>query len=183
MNPQWSRAIMWIAAATYATVAMLYTYSIITTALDEPFSHTLNYLVLVFGFVILAGATYKKAAEVQRDPKKINDPKFLFNPTLQIGWGLVAIHFVGICLLIPNKTLRHLFYLPLGIVAYALLAAGKYLGVYVLMVFYMFSMVIQVPHSTYYWIAFITKLLTTIYMGTFAYMYPTWQLQGTATLL
>ena len=171
MNSElWIQAIVWMAVLSYLLAGVLYTYVIYE---QTDIYLQLVHLIIVIGFFILTVQTYKKAKKLHQDPDRINDPSFLFDRWTQVGWGFIALFFILIY--IPEETSLHLhWYFPIGFLAYFNLYLGHYLGVYLLILFYLISIYSYPPHSPFSSISYFTKVGTFLYMCIFGYYYIHW---------
>lgn len=165
-----TQVIVWIAMVSYSLAALLYLYVIYE--LTDPYLQSIH-VMIVLGFLILAYQTYKKAKQLQQDPNRIKDPAFLFNKWTQMGWGFIAFFFI--LLYIPEDISLHLhWYFPIAFLAYFNLYIGHYIGVFLLILFYIISIVSHIPYSWFSYISHFTKIGILLYMSLYAYHYIYW---------
>lgn len=156
---------LWIGFISYVLAAGLYIYVI--------YEKTDVYLqlatsLIVIGFVLLSIRTYQKANEVSKNPNRLKDPQFLMDRVSKLGWGFIALYFI--LLYIPETIDAILgWYLPIGFLAYYNLFLGNFIGVYLLLLFYIISMAMHLPHDTFSYVSYASKLGTVLYLTLFAY--------------
>lgn len=181
ISPLYAKIILYIATISYGTAFGLYIYSIPKKIQDGLLPFLID-LIITIGFLLLTIQSYRKLKEVSKDPKLIKQPSIVFDKVSQYGWGLIALYFI--LLYVPNDLHTHTaWYYPIGILAYYSLFLGKYIGIYLLMIFYLISIGSNIPNSTGSLIAYLTKICIFAYIGTYAYQYPTWHVTFNTPLL
>lgn len=130
------------------------------------------YGFLLLGFTILLVTTTKKALTVQIDRKEMETPEFFFDRYARMGWACVVLHFLSL------YTLSHqtYFYYPFALVAYILLTLKEQAGVFLLTVFYVFS-ISRMFTSTINVFYGIQKVLSMLYVLGYSYIFTQRYLQ------
>lgn len=167
LSPGVQRSVIVLGVVAYAYTSLLY---IITAyAHHETWVRTLNHLLLLFGFGLLAYNAIRKLRQYWRQPEKIENPQGFFNREVMFAWFLIFVHFIYICYNIAD--LAHSYYLFIGLAAYGFLAAGRYIGIYFLVTFYIFSIIQHIPTDLLSAAGTISKVLVGIYMSVNAYLF------------
>jgi len=181
ISPVWAKLILYVATISYGAAFSLYLYTL-PTRLNEGLLPFMIDLIITIGFLLLTIQSYYKLKKIIKDPTLIEKSSIVFDKLSQYGWGLIALHFI--LLYVPNNLHTHTsWYYPLGILAYYSLFLGKYIGIYLLMLFYIISLLSNSPYSIGTVIAYLTKIGIFLYMGTYAYQYPTWHIKYQTSLI
>lgn len=168
------KAIMALGLVAYVYTTILYVFTIYLK--HETWIQTFNYLLILSGFGLLSYNAVQKIRRNWNHPEKIEDPRQFFNKELMTGWFLIFLHFIYICF--TMEVFSHSYYLFIGLIAYGLLAQGRYLGIYFLIVFYVFSIVQHYPSDLLSAAGTVSKVMVGIYMGFYGYMLGEWFRNG-----
>lgn len=166
LSNRWAITVMWIGVASYFTAVLTYISKFLLRQITVTLDNVVIYSILILGFSILFVATFKKALKVHKDRKDMETPDFFLSRTVRMGWACLVIHFLSIYAF-SHKT--YLYY-PFAILGYALLSISQYIGVFLLVIFYLFS-ITRTILSTMNAFYGIQKILSMLYMGAYAYIF------------
>jgi hypothetical protein len=168
VNPQWAKAIQWIALISYLFVALYY-FAFLPHYFQVGWIEGLIYTVVAIGFSLLVFSATLKLKKLEKDVANIEIPSFLFDPYSTTGWGLITLHFLAI-LLLPSSV-HFIYYYIFALFGYFLVSQSYILGCYLIVIFYIFSILYH--HYNHGWIDYLvilSKITIAMYMGTFAYI-------------
>jgi hypothetical protein len=173
-TPGAQRSVLILGVVAYVYTSLLY---IITAYVHhETWIKTLNHLLLLSGFGLLSYNAIRKLKKNWRNPEKIENPREFFNRQVMFAWFLIFIHFIYICYNIAD--LGHSYYLFFGLAAYGLLASGRFMGIYLLVAFYVFSVIQHYPTDILSAAGTVSKVLVGIYMGMYGFLLGYWLERG-----
>jgi hypothetical protein len=168
------RFIMALGLVAYVYTTILYVFTIYIK--HDDWIKTINYGLILVGFSLLSYNAFLKIRRNWKQPEKIENPRQFFNKQVMIGWFLIFLHFIYICF--TMEVFSYSYYLFIGLIAYGLLAQGRYLGIYFLVIFYVFSIVQHYPTDLLTAAGTVSKVLVGIYMGLYGYLLGFWLKNG-----
>lgn len=171
IKPWWAKTIQWVALISYLYVALYY-FMFLPKYLNTGWTEGFIYILVAIGFTLLFISANLKLKKIEQDVSQFEKPKYLFDGYSMTGWAFASVHFIAI-LLLPSSV-NFVYYYVLGLLGYLLLSQGNIAGVYVLVLFYLFSISyykrIPEQHILLNYTVLLTKITIMIYMGTFAYI-------------
>ena len=162
----WAKTILWVGVASYFTAILTYISKFTFGQIQGTLDNLVIYGFLLLGFLFLFGITLRKAVKVQHDRKDMETPEFFFDKYARMGWACLVIHFLSLY----TFDHRTFIYYPLALIGYGLMTMSHEVGVYLLVVFYVFS-IARMFTSTINVFYGIQKVLSMLYVLGYGYIF------------
>jgi len=163
----WDTIIKYIALVAYAVPAIIYATKIPHSIAEGHIFEAALKAILVLGFALVSYMLVKhiiRKRNGERNEQTGSIVLYATDPPADMGYALLAIYFVLI--ITPTTPLYYL----LGIAAYAALAARQTIGLYLMVLFYIISIVSRTDMSFEGNIMTLSKVLLIIYLSTYIYI-------------
>ena len=160
------RIAFWFAFCSYLATTL---YFIIIIYRGENIIETYKLMTFITGFVLLTIHAGAKLYESYTTDKYISDIDNIYDYPANIGYGITALYH---CMIIAKGSPVSPFYLVIAAIGYMFLTFGQNIGVYIVVLYTLFSLVKGMAvqkEKVMDRILMLTKFGFLIYFGTYAW--------------
>jgi hypothetical protein len=175
MNRTYIKILFWFAFLCYAVPLVIYTSKLYHFIDINDIPQLLNYAVLSCAFLAFSIYTFNNALNKTKHEDDIKDTSSLYTSPARLGYGLMVLSFF-ITLAISWVHGEPVYFQRLiAIAGYLCLTFKIDIGIFIIIVFYTFSLIYALKITTIDYIYTISKAGLILYYSTYGYRYITKQ--------